>query len=238
MVNYDRMGIEPTRKLKTPEKKVFVRTLASYPFLRSEDAELLTAYSEQMALYESAKQQAEKEPTVTVPQYNRSTGNQVGTKVVRNPAYATMSQALTQTRLLSRRLSMNNQKGRKEAEREEKRKKQTKTKSWASEYARARAAYERQEQIEDEIARGVFIETPERVQEIVDKFVEFGLVLPPEKLTPAIRDWIRDRHHTVALRKLEATMATNNALNRDDDSMLRDCAADPECAEALLADAS
>jgi hypothetical protein len=159
--------IQPTRKLKTPERHVFDRTTTSFPFLRPEDSELLTAYAEQSHRYATAKRATEREPTVTAPIFSRNNGEKIGERPVRNPQFANLREALTQVRLLEKRLTSLNDKRRAAAEREERRKAKIKpVPSWASEQARARAAYELMERVEDEIRSGRFEPTEEKIAEL------------------------------------------------------------------------
>jgi len=96
--------IAPTRKLINKELDVFNRVLSESVHLTSADAEQLTQYAEAVIRYETALKQTKKHPTISVPVINRSTGNVTGEKRVRNPAFVTLKEALTQMNVLARRL--------------------------------------------------------------------------------------------------------------------------------------
>jgi phage terminase small subunit len=190
-------NIQATRHLKGLEKKAFDRAIQSFPHLRAEDAELLTAFAEQSHRYATAKQRVERNPTILQPQFNRTTGNQIGDKLVRNPENATMREALTQLRLLERRLTTLNDKRRLEAEREEKRKARPKPlPTWASERARAMAAYDLMLSVEAEIIAGTFEVTDERVEDLMQQLTRIGGTLPPgsDELREAALGWIEQRY--------------------------------------------
>jgi hypothetical protein len=156
--------IQPTRKLNAEEKRLMGRTITVFPFLAQSEAELLTAYAEQSHRYALAKRETERNPTVTAPIFSRNNGEKIGERPVRNPAFANLREALTQVRLLEKRLTSLNDKRRAEAEREQRRKAKPKPiASWASEQARARAAHELQEQVEEEMRAGTFEPSEERI---------------------------------------------------------------------------
>jgi len=94
----------PTRRLKARERAIFDRITNQFNHLRESDAEQLTQYSEASIRYENALKETQKHPVVTVPVVNRSTGNIIGEKTVRNPAYATLKEATQQMTALARRL--------------------------------------------------------------------------------------------------------------------------------------
>jgi hypothetical protein len=190
-------NIEPTRRLKAPEKKAFDRAREAFPHLRAEDAELLTAFAEQSNRYATAKHETENKPTITTPIFSRSNGTQIGERPVRNPAFANMREALTQVRLLERRLTTLNDKRRVEAEREDRRKAKPKPlPTWASERARAMAAYDLMLSVEAEIIAGTFEVTDERVEDLMQQLVRVGLTLAPgsDELREAALGWIEQRY--------------------------------------------
>jgi hypothetical protein len=97
--------ITPTRRLNTKEKKVFDRIVSEFSHLQSSDAEQLTQYAETQVRYVLSQNQAKRNPTVTVPVINRSTGNVTGEKTVRNnTAFATMKESAALLVSLGRRL--------------------------------------------------------------------------------------------------------------------------------------
>ncbi|MGA7524639.1 MAG: hypothetical protein WBW84_19470 [Acidobacteriaceae bacterium] len=186
--------IEPTRKLKATEKKVFDRAVTSFAFLRPEDAELLTSYSEQGHRYAVTKRATDRKPTVTAPIFSRSDGKQIGQRPVRNPAFASMREALTQMRLLERRLTTLNDKRRAGAEREQRRKEKPKPlPSWSSEQARARAAYDLAEKIEAEILAGTFELTEARLEDIGQELLRVGCTLRGDELRTITLSFIESR---------------------------------------------
>jgi hypothetical protein len=159
--------IVATRKLNAQEKRILGRTISNFPYLGQAESELLTSYAEQSARYAVAKRATEREPTVTAPIFSRNNGEKIGERPVRNPQFANLREALTQVRLLEKRLTSLNDKRRAAAEREERRKAKIKpVPSWASEQARARAAYELMERVEDEIRSGRFEPTEEKIAEL------------------------------------------------------------------------
>ena len=97
-------SITPTRKLTVKERKVFDRVLAEFIHLAPSDAEQLSQYAEAVIRYEKATKESKRHPTVSIPVVNRATGNIVGDKVVRNPAFATIKEAQSQVTALARRL--------------------------------------------------------------------------------------------------------------------------------------
>ncbi len=97
-------SITPTRRLPAKERAVFEKVLADFIHLQPSDAEQLTQYAEAVIRYRTAEKDTRKHPTVSTPVVNRSTGNVVGEKLVRNPAFATMKEAQTQMNSLARRL--------------------------------------------------------------------------------------------------------------------------------------
>jgi hypothetical protein len=54
--------------------------------------------------YEEATKETRKNPTVSTPVVNRATGNIVGERIIRNPAFATLKEAASAIRSLARRL--------------------------------------------------------------------------------------------------------------------------------------
>jgi hypothetical protein len=88
--------LEPTRRLTTRERRVFDRV--------SNEPEHLTQYAEAVARYEDALKSTKKHALISVPVVNRSTGNVTGTKQIRNPAFATLKESLSQANTLARRL--------------------------------------------------------------------------------------------------------------------------------------
>lgn len=97
-------AILPTRKLTAREQKVFDRVLAEFVHLTSADAEMLTQYCEAVARYQAAARETKKNPTIDLPVVNRATGNIVGHKPVRNPAFITLRESQSQANSLARRL--------------------------------------------------------------------------------------------------------------------------------------
>ena len=96
--------LKPTRRLSTAERRIFDRIRREFVHLVTSDAEQLTQYAEAVARYETAAKEAKKHPTITVPVINRSTGNVVGEKIARNPAFATVKETQQQMNTLARRL--------------------------------------------------------------------------------------------------------------------------------------
>jgi phage terminase small subunit len=94
----------PTRRLTTKERAVFERLTQEFNHLSSSDAEQLTQYAEAVIRYQIAAKETKKNPTVSIPVVNRSTGNTTGHKVVRNPAFVTLREASAQMISLGRRL--------------------------------------------------------------------------------------------------------------------------------------
>jgi len=94
----------PTRRLKARERAIFDRITNQFNHLRESDAEQLTQFAETAIRYETALKETRKRPVVIVPIVNRSSGNVVGEKTVRNPAYATLKEATQQMTALARRL--------------------------------------------------------------------------------------------------------------------------------------
>jgi phage terminase small subunit len=97
-------AITPSRKLAAKERKIFDRVVSEFIHLQTSDAEQLTQYAEAVVRYEAAAKDVKKSPTIAVPVVNRSTGNIVGEKLVRNPAFATIKEAQAQVNALARRL--------------------------------------------------------------------------------------------------------------------------------------
>jgi phage terminase small subunit len=96
--------LKPTRRLKPSARKVFEQVQAGFIHLSPSDAEQLTQYAEWSAIYADALHETQRHPTITVPVINRSTGNVVGEKIVRNPMFATLREAQQQVTTLGRRL--------------------------------------------------------------------------------------------------------------------------------------
>lgn len=96
--------ITPTRRLAAKERKVFDRVVSEFLHLQPSDAEQLTQYAEAIVRYETAVKESKKHPTISVPVINRSTGNIVGEKLIRNPALTTLKEAQSQHSSLARRL--------------------------------------------------------------------------------------------------------------------------------------
>lgn len=103
-VNSETSTLKPTRRLKPAARKVFDGVLSSFVHLGPSDAEQLTAYAEWSAIYAEALRETQRRPTVSVPVINRSTGNVVGEKTTRNPAFATLREAQQHVTSLGRRL--------------------------------------------------------------------------------------------------------------------------------------
>jgi hypothetical protein len=97
-------AITPTRRLNAKERKVFDRVVADFTHFQPSDAEQLTQLAEATVRYEAAAKETKRNPTVSLPVINRASGNIVGEKVVRNPAYATLKEAQTAMNSLARRL--------------------------------------------------------------------------------------------------------------------------------------
>ena len=83
---------------------MFRRILSEFQHLSTSDAETLTTYAEAVVRYDAARRETKKNPTVQTPVINRSTGNITGTRSARNPAFATLREALAQMTTLARRL--------------------------------------------------------------------------------------------------------------------------------------
>jgi len=96
--------LEPTRRLTSKERRVFDRVSNEFEHLSVLDEEQLTQYAEAVIRYETALKQTRKHPTISVPVVNRSTGNVTGEKHVRNTAFATIKESLSQANTLARRL--------------------------------------------------------------------------------------------------------------------------------------
>lgn len=96
--------ISPTRRLTPKERKVFDRVTSEFVHLQASDAEQLTQYAEAVVRYQTALKETKANPTVTAPVVNRSTGNVVADKVVRNPAFITLKESQAQLNTLARRL--------------------------------------------------------------------------------------------------------------------------------------
>lgn len=96
--------LKPTRRLKSAARKVFEQVSSSFVHLAPTDAETLTQYSEWSAIYQEALRETQRSPTVSIPVINRSTGNVVGERTARNPAFATLREAQQHVTSLGRRL--------------------------------------------------------------------------------------------------------------------------------------
>ena len=96
--------LAPTRRLPAKERRVFDEVLSNFVHFGPSDAETLTQYAEAVIRYEKAAKEAKRNPTLTLPTFNKATGNQTGTRVVRNPALTTIKEAQTQMATLARRL--------------------------------------------------------------------------------------------------------------------------------------
>lgn len=96
--------LEPTRRLSTAERRVFDQIRGDFVHLVASDAEMLTQYAEAAARYQTAAKETKKNPTVSMPVVNRASGNVVGEKIVRNPAFVTLKEAQSQMNALARRL--------------------------------------------------------------------------------------------------------------------------------------
>ena len=96
--------IEPTRRLTSRERRVFDRVSNDFAHLSVIDEEQLTQYAEAVVRYEDALKSTKKHALISVPVVNRSTGNVTGEKLVRNPAFVTLKETLTQMNALARRL--------------------------------------------------------------------------------------------------------------------------------------
>ncbi len=97
-------SIIPTRRLRAKDRVVFDKVLSDFIHLQPSDAEQLTQYAEAVIRYRTAEKETRKHPTISTPVINRSTGNVVGEKTARNPAYVTMREAHSQMNSLARRL--------------------------------------------------------------------------------------------------------------------------------------
>jgi phage terminase small subunit len=96
--------LTPTRRLNKAERTVFDRVNAEFIHLTPSDAEQLTSYAEAVVRYEVAVKETKKHPTIAIPVVNRTTGNVTGERITRNPAFATMREAMAQMVSLGRRL--------------------------------------------------------------------------------------------------------------------------------------
>jgi len=96
--------IVPTRRLTAKERSVFDRVVSDFVHLQGSDAEQLTQYAEAVVRYQTAAKEIKKNPNISIPVVNRATGNIVGEKLVRNPAFATVKETQTQMNTLARRL--------------------------------------------------------------------------------------------------------------------------------------
>ena len=96
--------LTPTRRLLKAEREVFERIRSEFVHLSVTDAEQLTQYAEAVARYEAALRETKKHPTVSAPVVNRRSGNIVGEKVIRNPAFVTLRESQAQMTTLARRL--------------------------------------------------------------------------------------------------------------------------------------
>jgi len=96
--------INPTRRLPAATRAVFEKVAGDFIHLQSSDAEQLTQYAEAVIRYRNAEKETRKHPTISTPIVNRSTGNVVGEKIIRNPAFVTMREAQAQMNSLARRL--------------------------------------------------------------------------------------------------------------------------------------
>jgi phage terminase small subunit len=96
--------IAPSRRVPAAARLVFEKVASEFIHLRASDAEQLTQYAEAVVRYRTAEKETRKRPTISTPIVNRATGNIVGEKIVRNPAFATMREAQAQMNSLARRL--------------------------------------------------------------------------------------------------------------------------------------
>jgi P27 family predicted phage terminase small subunit len=96
--------LAPTRRLNTKERDVFNRVVAEFAHLTASDEEQLTQYCEAVVRYQIAAKETKKNPLVSTPVVNRSTGNIVGDKLGRNPAWITLKESQTAMNSLARRL--------------------------------------------------------------------------------------------------------------------------------------
>src|SRR5450631_2173706 len=94
----------PTRRLNSKEREVFKRVKDEFSHLTNSDAEQLTQYAETIIRHQLAVTETKRHPTVSTPITNRATGNIVGSKDVRNPAFVTLREASAQMVSLGRRL--------------------------------------------------------------------------------------------------------------------------------------
>jgi phage terminase small subunit len=98
------IDINPVRKLSAKERKVFDRVVSDFSHIGQTASEMLCRFAEASVRYEDAVKDIKKNPTVKTAVINRSTGNIVGYKEVRNPAFRTLSEAQSQMNALARRL--------------------------------------------------------------------------------------------------------------------------------------
>jgi len=96
--------IEPTRKRSAKERREFDRIVANNPHLTAADARPITDLAILNVRIADSDTEVKKTPNIQVPQINRSTGNIVGHKPARNPAFATLREARVQAHRLDRQL--------------------------------------------------------------------------------------------------------------------------------------
>ena len=96
--------LTPTRRLTTKERAVFEKVTDEFSHLTCADEEALTQYAEAVSRYHLAAKDTKRHPTVSIPVVNRATGNIVGSKDVRNPAFVTLRESSAQMVSLGRRL--------------------------------------------------------------------------------------------------------------------------------------
>jgi hypothetical protein len=96
--------LTPTRRLSAKERIIFDRLTSAFTHLQPSDEEQITQYAEANVRYQIAAKETKKNPTISVPVVNRSTGNVTGEKSVRNPSFTTLREATSQMNSLARRL--------------------------------------------------------------------------------------------------------------------------------------
>lgn len=187
----DAQTLKPTRRLTAAESRVFRQVSSDFVHFGSTDAEMLTAYAEAVVRYQDAAKEAKRKPTLTVPTFNKATGNKTGKKIIRNPALTTVKEAQQQMMSLARRLLID------PASAEKRQRLLTKK-------ARAMAASEQAYAAQSDAA---------------PKWSEEEITTMMKRLAPAFASTPAVDMRSAAICELE----------------LQDCAADPECADLLLA---